>query len=602
MASSSCRPLKGWVLTLQRNLEMEDFNEFSEHRERPLPGQRFGAWARENRIVILYAILLIAVMFARDLWAPDEPDFAQCVREMREHGSWLLPYLNGLPYSEKPILFYWMMKASAMVADALTGGAGFTHGVAAWALRVPSVAGSIAFLWAFRRWSARFLQADVADLATLILCATPIWFWQSQFIQIDLVFAAMLAWAWLCWLAGYLLLRHHAGGTENEHRRWFLSSFVWLGLAFLAKGPLAVVLSLLLLSAFLIWQRDFKALKETSVLKGIGIVMLVVLPWYSLAAWKGGHDYAYELIVLQNFKRATHAWDHIQPWYKYGEYLLGDFFPWVLLLPALGFFLTGSHAHKAPIVRFMLLAFLVPLLFLSWSMSKQGKYLLMAYPFLTLLLGGMLQPVAVEGVSLARIRRIGGILATGLWIPALAMLLLSFTHLGGAKLQAQITPFLGPLRLSALVLLLGAISITTRCWSGEGRYLVREAAASLCALFFITGTWGFHRLDPEKNFRRWTAQVEPLIQGRRVFFWQTIRSGAMVYTDHLMPELRSFEEIERSLGPEDRLVSMDREWNQDAWGMDPDRRRLFEVLLRVPTGGGEILLLKKTPLPPKDLP
>ena len=70
---------------------MDEFDEFSEHREARMPGQRLGEWVRENRIVILYGLMLIAVLFSRDLWAPDEPDFAQCVREMRERGSWLLP-------------------------------------------------------------------------------------------------------------------------------------------------------------------------------------------------------------------------------------------------------------------------------------------------------------------------------------------------------------------------------------------------------------------------------------------------------------------------------------------------------------------------------
>lgn len=465
---------------------MDGFDEFSEHRERPLPGQRLGAWVRENGLVIFYAVLLMTVIFARGLWAPGEPDFAQSVRGMREDGSWLLPYLKDNHYSENSIFFYWLLKLCTVGADALTGGAGFTHGVAAWALRIPSVLGSIAFLFAFRKWASRFLQRDVAELATMILCAAPLWFWQSQYIQVDLLFATMLGWSWLCWLAGYLLLRGQTEGMENEHRRWFRISFLWLGLAVIALGLLALFLSALLLIAFLIWQRDLKALKGTWLLEGAGIVTLLALPWFLLTGY---------------FTHATHAWDPFQPWDKYAEYWLGGFFPWVLLLPALAFFLRGSGAHRAPVVRFMMLGCLLPALLLGWSRSNQGTFLLLTYPFLSLLLAGMLQPIAVEGVGPARIRRIGGLLAVGLWLPALALLVLGFTPLGGASLHAQITPILGPLRLSAVVLMLGATSVTTRCLLGEGRYLVRETTATLCALYLIGGTWGFHRLDPEKKFR-----------------------------------------------------------------------------------------------------
>ncbi len=566
-----------------------------DEREEPslIPGQRAGAWVREHRWVILYALLLLAVLPMRDLWSPDEPDFAQCVREMRERGSWLLPYLNGLPYDEKPILFYWLMKACAVGGDWLTGGRGFDHGVAAWALRLPSVVGSVAFLYGFRRWAARFLQADVADLGVLVLASTPLWFWQSQFIQIDLVFAALLAWAWLCWLGGYLLKRGLAPEGAGQAGPWFLQAYGALGLAFLAKGPLALVLSILVLAAFLAWQRDGRILREMALGRGLLILVALAASWYLPAALKGGRDYAYALVVHQNFERATKAWDHVQPFWKYGEYVASDFFPWVLLLPALGLYLKGSGALKSPAARFMVLAFAVPFLFLSWVQSKQGKYLLMGYPFLALLMAGLLQPVTVEGVSLSRIRRLGGLLGAGLWILTLALLAAAFLHAGGAAVQAKLRPFLGPLRLMAGLAFFGALSVTVRAAVGEGRFLVRETALTLGLVYLVAGTWGFRILDPAKNYRAWTRAVAPLLEGRRVYFWQTIRSGTMVYTDHRMPELHRAEELLERLGPEDRLVAGRREWDEDNWGMDPQLRARFDLLLEVPVGGGQFLVLRR---------
>lgn len=539
--------------------------------------------------MLLFALLLLAVLPMRDLWAPDEPDFAQCVKEMRHAGSWLLPYLNGQPYSEKPILYYWVMKASAIVFDRLTGGFGFTEGVAAWALRLPSVVASVAFLAAFRRWAWRFLGEEAGELAAMILATTPLWFWQSQFIQIDLLFAALLAWSWCCWLAGYLLMRGDAPSLDaDEHRRWFLKAYVWLALAFLAKGPLAPVLSLLLVGAFLLWQRDLMALRRTGIVAGLTITLVLVAPWYVAAGLKGGAHYAYEMIVYQNFQRATHAWDHIQPWWQYGQYLVGDFFPWVLLLPALVLHLRRSGAFREPLWRFLILAFVVPFVFLSAVQSKQGKYLLMGYPFLALLLAGFWREAASDPV---RARRLGGILAAGLALPATALASVALGA-GGAKLQAQVAPYLGPIRLMAAVMVAGTLVTLFLALRARGRRLVPAAALSLGALFLVGGTWGFHRLDPVKSYRRWTAAVQPLIAGRQVFYWQTIRSGVMVYTDHLMPELRTAEALER-MDPEARLVARRDEWDQDAWGMTPALRARFEVLLAVPTGGGEILLLKK---------
>ena len=124
---------------------------------------------------------------------------------------------------------------------------------------------------------------------------------------------------------------------------------------------------------------------------------------------------------------------------------------------------------------------------------------------------------------------------------------------------------------------------------------------ALGLLYLVGGTWGFRILDPMKNYRAWTAAVQPLIRGRQVYFWQTIRSGVMVYTDQLMPELRSRTELEQRLGPEQRLVAMNREWDANAWGMDPQARKDYEILLRVPVGGGDALLIRRRPSPqPKE--
>jgi 4-amino-4-deoxy-L-arabinose transferase-like glycosyltransferase len=374
--------------------------------------------------------------------------------------------------------------------------------------------------------------------------------------------------------------------SESDSRRWFLNAYVWLALAFLAKGPLAPVLSVLLLAVFLVWQGDLRVLRRTHILAGLGITLLIVAPWYVAAGLKGGAHYAYELIIFQNFERATKAWDHIQPWWKYGEYLLGDCFPWVLLLPALALHLRRERSLGDPAKRFLLLAFLVPFVFLSAVQSKQGKYLLMGYPFLALLIAELFRQAEPS-----RARRLGGLLAGGLAVPAAALSALVLGA-GGAKIQAQITPYIGPLRLMALGMLGGTAYVVAQAVRGHASRLIPGTALSLGLLYLVGGTWGFRLLDRPKSYRRWTIAVQPLIQGRQVYYWQTIRSGVMVYTDHLMPELRDAEALER-MDPEARLVAQRGEWEQDARGMTPLLRSRFEVLLAEPTGGGEILLLKK---------
>ena len=99
----------------------------------------------------------------------------------------------------------------------------------------------------------------------------------------------------------------------------------------------------------------------------------------------------------------------------------------------------------------------------------------------------------------------------------------------------------------------GLLLVLDKVVRGNATRLVPATALALGLLYLVGGTWGFRLLDPQKNYRRWTAAVQPLIQGREVFYWQTIRSGVMVYTDHLMPEVRTAGALER-MNPEARLV------------------------------------------------
>ena len=66
-------------------------------------------WISFHRLELFFLVLLLILGSIRGYWAPDEPDFAQCIKEMRQGGDWLLPKLNGQIYTEKPILFYWLM-------------------------------------------------------------------------------------------------------------------------------------------------------------------------------------------------------------------------------------------------------------------------------------------------------------------------------------------------------------------------------------------------------------------------------------------------------------------------------------------------------------
>lgn len=543
-------------------------------------------WILDHRLELVFLILLMLLSSLRGYWAPDEPDFAQCVKEMRQGGHWLFPYLNGAIYTEKPILFYWLMKASAVAGHYLSGGMGFARGIAPWALRIPSILSAFGLILGTKWWARRFLAAKAPNMSGLILATTPIWIWQGQFIQIDMVFSALLAWSWMSWYSGYSIQKGLVEAKRgDEARRWFLGCFATLGLATLAKGPLAIVLSVAVMLTFLWWQDDWKAIRQGWMVVGLFVSLGIVLPWYLAVGFKGGAHYIYLMVFHQNIERAINAWDHVQPWWRYCSYLAADFFPWSLFVPVA---LISAYRHRSSLSapsRFVLVSSLIPILLLSFSKSKQGKYILMVYPFLALLIASEFERVSNRTIAFLR-----QVMGSSYLVLGLALLLVGFTHLGGSKLHTQVRLFLGPLRLSAVILLLGGCWLWAQKAEGMPRRLMTRTAMPLAALFLLVIPWSMAILDPVKDYKSWARATEPMLAHRQVYFWGDIRSGAMIYSDRLMPVLTTPADLQK-LGPEDRLIVTGRRWRAGTDGLDADTMGRFTLVYHHQQGGDGLQIL-----------
>ena len=100
--------------------------------------------------------------------------------------------------------------------------------------------------------------------------------------------------------------------------------------------------------------------------------------------------YAYDLVVNQNWNRFFRAFDHVQPWWFYFESIWGDFFPWTALALAAPLVLAPRGLFRErPELGFSATVAAVCFLFLSTSQAKQGKYLLVAYPFAAVLVAAL---------------------------------------------------------------------------------------------------------------------------------------------------------------------------------------------------------------------
>jgi len=420
-----------------------------------------------------------------------------------------------------------------------------------------------------------------ALLAGATTAVAPIVFWQAQFIQIDAFFTALLFAAFLA----QMLVDLDPGRRE----RWVWAFHVLLPLAVLTKGPLAIVLTGLVALVRCALSRSLRPVLDLRPFRGALVSAALVVPWYWFATRAGGPEYTYDLIVKQNWIRFFHAFDHIKPWWFYLGSIWGDFVPWTLPALVAPFTLRSSGLlSRRPELKWGLTIVLTCFVFLSTSQSKQGKYLLIAYPFAAVLLAaavGEWERRASQGLRLFR----GYLLfVAGLFLGA---------ALAVGPVAARRSPEFAHLApLVALPLGIGAAGTFWVLWRrrGEAAPAALALAATLAAGEAVAGPVLFRALDVAKTGRPFYDRVQPLVGDPAVplVYWgNPYRSYPMLrlrrHTDHVVTETALAEWLKAN--PRGFVLADSSAFEK--W-KEPELVRL-RVVDRQPTGQDKILLLER---------
>ena len=344
-----------------------------------------------------WAILIVATLYvcyfshlgAIGFVGPDEPRYAWIARDMAETGDWVTPRLYGRAWFEKPPLFYWGAALSFKL-----------FGVSEAAARLPSALSALLATLALAWLALRLYGAETARWLLLLLPTSVGMIGFSHAAATDMPFGGMLAIAMVC--AAVVL-----GLTRNENSPvlpatpWFaliLFGF-FLGLAVLAKGPAAIILSggaVFFWALFTKRWRDAFRLFHPAVLAAF---CLTALPWYILCA-RRNPDFFRIFIIEHNFKRfLTPEFQHIHPFWYYGLVLLAALFPWTAIF--LWTLVAGSsQLWRTRIVShstgFLLSWAAFCVVFFSISQSKLPGYILPAIPALGLILARSCTSLAVR--------------------------------------------------------------------------------------------------------------------------------------------------------------------------------------------------------------
>lgn len=261
------------------------------------------------------ALPLIALGVWRDLWAPDEPRYAQIAREAWESGSLLVLRICGDLYPDKPPLVYWL--------TALAGELGGWTGLA---VRVPSMLATLGSAWIAQRIARRLLGEVAAAWTPTFYLGTAMVLWFGGRLQLDPLLAFFcLAAVDLVWTDG---------GEPRERTRRLLLAGLCAGLAALCKGPVAWLHIGLALVALRLVPAAARVPARWSAAAWAGFVALAILPvatWATAASLREPALWR-PLFLGQHLGRAASAdAPHAGPPWEHVWQMPALFLPWTAL-------------------------------------------------------------------------------------------------------------------------------------------------------------------------------------------------------------------------------------------------------------------------------
>ena len=437
------------------------------------------------------------------LLEPDEARNAEVAREMVTLGRWSVPHFNGLPYLDKPVLFFWMMAVGfrALGTDEL-------------AARLPAALAAFATVGlTLAIGRLLFGRSRQALLGALVVASTPLVLAFGRLAIFDMPFTALVTGALYC------LLRARLRGAE---RLWTPVAGLLIGLAALTKGPVGVAVPLLA------WVAGRGALpaaaRRTSpgtVAATVAAAVLVIAPWLVTIVREEPGFLRYALLDETLLRFASVARFHRgAPVYYYAGVLGWGLGAWAVVLtvalPGLARRLRQGGPERAAIA-FLARASAGILLFFTICASKRPAYILPAVVPLGLLAAAGI--VAEEARVAAAVRALGALAAlAGLAAVGVGLMRL----LPESRVLVALTP-----------VVLGRAGIVLLAWGGVALVAaaVRPAlAAATCAL--LAPAMGLVLLGPlgtyaeGRSSRALAARIEP---GAPVMCFQTFRTGLPFY-------------------------------------------------------------------------
>ncbi|OCR00696.1 glycosyltransferase [Oscillatoriales cyanobacterium USR001] len=379
---------------------------------------------RKILVLVLSLLWLLALSWLGFLWNlgsvglvdETEPLFAEAARQMTVTGDWITPYFNGQTRFDKPPLIYWLMAIayhaigvnslavrlpSALAAIALTCLGFYTINYCTQPETIKNSEQEFSYLTEDKPTNNRpfsLISLYTAWMGSALIALNPETLAWGRTGVSDMLLTGCMCSALFAFFIGYVKEEENRKNREEIEKEkvknlplspWYLAFYILIALAILAKGPIGIVLPVIIIVSFTLYLGNSREIwQEMRPQIGILIILVIALPWFILVTLANGQDYINSFFGYHNFQRFTQVVNrHAAPWYFYFLVVLVGFAPWSIYLP-------GAIAHlkfwqrrywcrqprKAQLGLFALFWFVCIFGFFTVAVTKLPSYVLPLMP------------------------------------------------------------------------------------------------------------------------------------------------------------------------------------------------------------------------------
>jgi 4-amino-4-deoxy-L-arabinose transferase-like glycosyltransferase len=274
-------------------------------------------------IALVAALLFIPFLGAVHLFDWDEINFAEAAREMIVSHNYSQVQIDFRPFWEKPPLFIWMQAGSMMM-----------FGVNDFAARFPNAIIGIATIVSLFAIGKKLADERFGFWWALVYTGSwlPHFYFKSGIIDPTFNFFIFLS----------IYFAYRIGYNSKTFRMAILSG-LFLGLAVLTKGPVAILVALLTLLVYWIWNKGKISIRFSHIGLIALFACLTTLLWFGYEIIAHGWWFVNEFVAYQIRLLTTEDAGHGGPF----------FYHWIVLLigcfPASTFLFTYLQGRKKTI-------------------------------------------------------------------------------------------------------------------------------------------------------------------------------------------------------------------------------------------------------------